>query len=139
VKIKTTKYDQTFSKLIRTRDVVCQRCLRGGRLECSHIFSRRHKGGGLRWDTRNACGKCFKCHRWWHENPVEARDWLVGMVGQDLVDELTLIANTNLLIPDKYELDILYKEMKDEIEYLESIPWEERVHLQFRNRHNDLA
>ena len=133
MKIKQSKYDIRFSKLIRERDVVCQRCGRGGRLECSHIFSRRHKA--LRHDTRNAKALCFRCHQWWHSSPVEARDWLESMIGEGNVDNLTRMANTVMKAPHKAELDVLYGEMKAEIENYESIPWEKRVDKQFRYRY----
>jgi hypothetical protein len=133
VKIKTDKFDKRFSKLIRTRDVVCQRCLRPGRTECSHIFGRRNKS--LRWDTRNAKALCHKCHREWHENPAEAIEWLKGVIGEKNYDMLRLQANTVIKGPDKFMMEAIYQEMAEEIEYLESIPEENRMHLQFRNRY----
>lgn len=133
MKIKQTKYDLRFSALIRLRDSICQRCLKGGRLECSHIYSRRHKA--LRHDTRNAKALCFRCHRWWHENPAEAADWLISIIGADNAAKLQLMANTATKAPKKPELDVLYKEMKAEIDYLNEIPEGKRQHLQFRNRY----
>jgi hypothetical protein len=133
VKLHNDKYDKRFSKLIRTRDQVCQRCLRPGRTECSHIYSRRH--AGLRHDTRNAKALCHICHRWWHSNPADAHDWLLSIIGQKNYDLLKLQANTATKKPSKIELDIIYDEMKAEIDYLESIPEPSRVHLQWRNRH----
>ncbi len=134
LKIKQTKYDKRFSKLIRARDVICQRCLKSdGQLECSHIQSRRHKS--LRHDTGNAKLLCFLCHRWWHENPLDAVKWLVSVIGEDRHDRLMLLANAVKKNPTKFELDITYEEMKLEIEYLESVPERKRVNLQFRNRY----
>jgi hypothetical protein len=91
LKTKIDKYDQTFSKFIRLRDQVCQRCGKTGRLECSHIFSRRHQG--TRYDPGNAKALCFTCHRYWHENPIEAVEWLKGIIGQARYDRLRLKAN----------------------------------------------
>lgn len=133
MKIKSDKYDTRFGKLIRTRDVVCQRCLRPGRTECSHIFGRRNKS--LRWDTRNAKALCHTCHRWWHSNPADGVEWLKSVIGEKNYDMLRLQANTATKAPGKVELDLLYDEMKAEIEYLESVPEEKRTHLQWRNRH----
>ena len=132
-KIKLSKYDLRFSKLIRLRDCVCQRCLKGGRLECSHIYSRRHKA--LRHDTRNAKALCFKCHRWWHGDPAEAHEWLEATIGAENAANLRLMANAVTKAPHKAELDMIYEEMKQEIEYLESIPEEKRINKQFRNRY----
>ena len=89
---KIDKYDKTFSEFIRLRDGCCQKCGREGRLECSHIFSRRHQG--TRCDPDNAKALCFTCHRWWHENPPEAIEWLKGVIGQDKYDRLRIKANT---------------------------------------------
>ena len=133
MKIKQNKYDILFSKLIRLRDVDCQRCYKGGRLECSHIFSRRNRS--LRHDTRNAKALCFNCHRWWHESPTEAYEWLVSIIGEPQYDKLRLMAHAVRKNPKKPELDMLYVEMKEEIKYLESIPEEKRVNLRFRNRY----
>ena len=93
LKTKRDKYDITFSKFILLRDVCCQKCGRSqGKLECSHIFSRRHQG--TRCDPDNAKLLCFTCHRWWHENPPEAIEWLKGIVGQQKYDRLRIKANT---------------------------------------------
>jgi len=134
MKIKLTKYDKRFSQLIKARDVICQRCLTAsGKLECSHIQSRRHKA--IRHDTRNAKLLCFRCHRFWHESPLDAVEWLISVIGQERRDQLVLMANSVKKNPTQFELDIVYQEMKDEIDYLDSIPWEQRTHLQFRNRY----
>jgi hypothetical protein len=133
VKIKSDKFDKRFSKLIRTRDVVCQRCLRPGRTECSHHYSRRNRA--LRFDTRNAAALCHTCHRWWHSNPCDGHDWLLSIIGEKNYDMLRLQANTVIKGPDKFMMEAIYQEMAEEIEYLESIPEENRMHLQFRNRY----
>ena len=133
MKIKTDKYDKRFSQLIRLRDVVCQRCGKGGRLECSHVHSRRHKA--IRWDTRNAKALCFTCHQWYGANPVEASEWLKSIVGERQYDILRLIAHKATKAPDQAYMDILYGEMKEEIDYLRSVPEEKRRKLQFRNRY----
>jgi hypothetical protein len=133
MKIKTDKYDKLFSQLIRLRDTQCQRCGKGGRLECSHIYSRRHKG--LRWDTRNAKALCFNCHRWWHENPAEAGDWLQSIIGQDNADKLRLMANHVSKSPGITEMKMLYAEMAEEIVYLQSVHPNARTALQWRNRY----
>jgi hypothetical protein len=30
----------------------------------------------VRWDELNAKPLCAKCHFWWHQNPVDAAEWL---------------------------------------------------------------
>lgn len=90
---KIDKYDKTFSEFIHLRDKCCQKCGKSdGKLECSHIFSRRHQG--TRCDPDNAKLLCFTCHRWWHENPPEAIEWLLGVIGQAKYDRLRIKANT---------------------------------------------
>ena len=109
-KSKSDKYDVTFSEFIRSRDKVCQKCGKGGRLECSHIISRRHQG--TRYDADNAKGLCFTCHRWWHENPLEAIEWLLSIIGHAKYDRLRLKANkpTKLKKWDKDEIRKIHQE-----------------------------
>ena len=133
MRIKTTKHDRRFSELIRLRDDVCQMCGRAGRTECSHVYSRRHKS--IRWDTRNAFAACHQCHRHWHSNPLLSHEWLEATIGEKQVTMLRLMANTTSKAPTKAVLDLIYSEMKEEIEYLKSIPAEERQNLQFRYRY----
>lgn len=58
---------------------------------------------GVRCDPGNAKALCNNCHRWWHSNPTEATEWLIGVVGQARYDRLRLKANTpaKLTIFDK--------------------------------------
>ena len=92
MKVKRDKYDITFSEFIKKRDVYCQKCGKSdGKLECSHIFSRRHQG--LRYDEDNAKLLCFGCHRWWHENPPEAIEWLKSIIGEDAYNKLRIRAH----------------------------------------------
>jgi hypothetical protein len=65
--------DRLFSQLIRSRGY-CERCGKGGRLETSHIYSRRY--ASVRCDPLNAKCLCSACHRWWHDKPVDAVSWL---------------------------------------------------------------
>jgi len=65
--------DRLFSQLIRSRGY-CERCGKGGRLETSHIYSRRY--ASVRCDPLNAVCMCSSCHRWWHDKPVDAVSWL---------------------------------------------------------------
>lgn len=73
--------DILFSRFIRNRDKICQRCSSPRNGQCSHIITR----GNLttRWDTENAIQLCFACHfYWWHRNPVEATEWIMGYLGK---------------------------------------------------------
>lgn len=118
MKIKQDKYDKTFSKLIKLRDVCCQKCGRvDAKLECSHIFSRRH--AGTRHDPANAKLLCFACHRWWHENPIEAVEWLRGVIGADKYDRLRLKAHKITKL-SKFDKDQIRKEHTAEIKKMEA-------------------
>ncbi len=99
MKIKIDSLDILFSKYIRTRDGwTCRRCHRycgpetGLRLDCSHIFSRRHKV--IRHDPRNALSHCFTCHQWFGGNPIEAAMWARSELGDKVIDELLLLKNS---------------------------------------------
>ena len=84
-KIKIDPLDKLFSAYIRTRDGwTCRRCkqefdpaTRSQLLDCSHIIPRG--SWSIRLDERNALALCkWKCHKWWHSNPVEATQWLMN-------------------------------------------------------------
>lgn len=92
MKIKRTKADDLFSRYIRARDKHCQRCGATGRLECAHIFSRRH------WATRhcesNAIALCFFCHAYFTGNPLEFADWCIEKFGRKAMDALSARAHS---------------------------------------------
>lgn len=118
--IKKDKYDTTFSQFIKARDRFCQRCGKGdGKLECSHIFSRRHKG--LRWDESNAKLLCFNCHRWWNENPPEATEWLKSVIGERAYDMLRIRAN-QVTKMSKFDMDLIRKDLQARIKAMEETP-----------------
>ena len=70
------RLDRLFSAVIHKRDEgVCQMCgATSGRMNCSHIYSRRCSA--LRWDMTNAILKCVRCHKYgmlaWHQSPLSA-------------------------------------------------------------------
>jgi len=119
-KSKIDKYDKTFSEFIRLRDGCCQWCgkYRGDikKLECSHIFSRRHQG--TRCDPKNAKALCSYHHQMWHSNPVEAAECLKGIIGQGEYDRLRLKANKvcKMKVWDKDYIRAEQNEMIEEFE-----------------------
>lgn len=85
--IKISPADQAFSHCIHEAyNHTCDRCGRVGRVECSHVHSRKHRT--IRWCIENAIAKCHTCHRWWHENPTEAGLWFIENYGQGREDLL---------------------------------------------------
>lgn len=95
--IKRSPADEWFSKCIReAANHTCEKCGKVcgttesphefGRLDCSHIFSRRHRT--IRWDKLNAVAHCFTCHNWFGGNPIEAGKWAENHLGRGGVELL---------------------------------------------------
>ncbi len=76
------KADRLFSKLIRSRGV-CVGC--GEReypkLQTCHVVSRRY--AWTRVDPDNAVCGCWRCHRYWTDNPVEWAQFVENHLGLD--------------------------------------------------------
>ncbi len=131
-KIKRDPLDALFSEFIRARDGNrCRKCGRGAgesiatsssnhvpaRIECSHIFSRRHQT--TRLDPDNAIALCHYHHRWWHENPIDAGNWIRELLGEDFIDRLRFKAFSTGHKLQPYERDLKRAELKQMIEDLE--------------------
>ena len=87
MRIKITKLDALFSKYIKLRDKVCQRCGGSGGLQTSHFWGRVRRS--VRWDEDNCCLLCFGCHQYFHSNPEEHRQFFLerlGQVGYDMLE-----------------------------------------------------
>lgn len=97
--------DKAFSDCIHLAfNHTCDRCGRAGRVECSHIHSRRHRT--IRWCIENAIAKCHTCHRWWHEHPTESGLWFIAEYGQGREDILIEKKNAKRKITKLEEKDI---------------------------------
>lgn len=57
-----------------------------GRIEAHHIISRGYTK--LRYAPENGLALCFTCHRWIHDNPLEAVPWLMTQLGRDFLEGL---------------------------------------------------
>jgi hypothetical protein len=80
VKKAKKELDKLFSRYIRARDPICQRCGKTGATQCAHIFTRGNLS--TRWDTSNSIGLCFYCHLYWaHREPVEFTLWITERMG----------------------------------------------------------
>lgn len=86
--VKVSPADTAFSLCIRTAaNYTCEKCGKADkRMECSHIYSRKHRT--IRWCKDNAMCKCNYCHRWWHQNPLDAAAWFLSKVGEAFVEIL---------------------------------------------------
>lgn len=83
--------DRLFSLRIRTRDGRCQNCGTTRDLQCAHGFSRSYRT--VRWDDRNAFALCRGCHVKYTHRPIEWDDWLRERMGDELYDEVRLLAS----------------------------------------------
>jgi hypothetical protein len=117
--VRISRADEAFSKCVRAAaKYTCQRCGKvGGRMECSHIYSRSHRT--IRWCKENAMCKCHTCHRWWHQNPIDAVNWFIAKMGQVLIDILIEKKNSKVRV-SKLEEEEIAKHYKAELKKLES-------------------
>ena len=78
--MKISAADKYFSLCIRAvSNNICVTCGKEGRMECSHVYSRRHRT--IRWDVDNAMSQCNGCHRAWHESPLRSFAWFESKFG----------------------------------------------------------
>jgi hypothetical protein len=99
VKVRISRQDAEFSRLIRERDKWrCRKCGRqyapGDRgLHCAHIVGRGNKE--LRYDERNAISLCYRDHLFWaHSNPIAFVDWVKDEIGVKTYNWLRRVAAT---------------------------------------------
>ena len=113
MKTLRNKADTVFSLLVREAwNYTCAKTgMTEGRMECSHIFSRRH--ARTRWDTDNAKCLCHAAHRWWHENPVESGVWAREFFGHGYIELLDEKRNS-IFRWTATELEALIAHMEEE-------------------------
>src|SRR4030042_1340747 len=90
MKIKKSKLDKLFSRYIKARDKVCQRCDGKTGLQCSHYHSRRKRS--VRWDEDNACLLCFGCHIYFHGEPLKATEFWKKRLGKKIFEIVNIRA-----------------------------------------------
>ena len=78
MKIRFSKYDKLWSKLVRERDKQCLYCGRKGILNAHHILGRRIKA--TRLCLENGTSLCINHHVWdskfsAHKTPEKFRTW----------------------------------------------------------------
>lgn len=118
--MKISQADKYFSLCVREQAKhTCERCGKVGRMETSHVFSRRHRT--IRWDKLNANCLCNHCHRVWHESPLESFKWFEEEFGQGRIDILIEKKNSKLKVPKSEEADIA-KHYRNEFKKLEQDP-----------------
>jgi hypothetical protein len=98
MKVRISRQDAEFSRLIRERDGWrCRKCgkeytpsSRG--LHCAHIVGRRNRE--LRHDERNCVSLCMGCHLFFHANPLEFSAWVKDEIGAKTYNWLRRVAAT---------------------------------------------
>jgi len=89
---KCSYADAKFSKFIRERDQVCQRCGTVSFLTCSHFWGRRHSA--TRFDPDNCVALCSglgsnQCHEIWeNKKNNEYKHFMLERLGKKRYNEL---------------------------------------------------
>lgn len=103
--LKISTADKYFSMCIReARNHTCETCGKTGRMEASHVYSRRHRT--IRWDKLNIMCQCNGCHRAWHESPLKSFAWFESEYGQGRIDILREKMNSKIKVPKSEEKEI---------------------------------
>ena len=97
-KTEIKKRDREFSAKVRARGECEWGRVHKGRLECAHIFSRRHRA--MRWDEDNALCLCTRHHFMAHHNPLLFSEFVKRYIGIEKFNALLLKAKT---VIGKYE------------------------------------
>src|SRR6185436_1127781 len=111
--IRLDKRDRVFSELIRLRDWnTCQRCgktAHSAKIECSHIFSRRHQA--TRFAMDNAVAHCFTCHDYLGGAPVEFDAWARRFLGEGRL-EMLRVKHRQICKRTEVEREELYQHLR---------------------------
>jgi len=103
--IKIKPSDKAFADCLKAaHDYVCERCGKQGRMETSHVYSRKHRT--IRWCKDNANCLCHYCHRIWHDSPLDAFVWFVDMFGEGRQNILIEKRNSRVKVSKLEEKDI---------------------------------
>lgn len=85
--------DKVFGLLVRgpaDNPHPCVNCGTRLNIQCAHGFTRAYHS--TRWDTRNAFPLCKGCHLFFTHRPIQWDDWLRARWGDELYNELRLLA-----------------------------------------------
>ncbi len=115
MKIRIDPLDQLFSRFIRLRDKVCQRCgSLTNTIACAHFHGRSSKA--VRWDEDNACGLCMGCHSYLDAHPMEKVEFFRQRLGQEKFDALNGRLRQTWPRPDKKLIEIYLRQKIKELE-----------------------
>ncbi len=103
MKIKAS--DKAFADCLKSaHDYICEKCGKQGRMETSHVYSRKHRT--IRWCKENANCLCNYHHREWHSSPLAAFSWFDDMFGETRREILIEKLNNRVKVPKSDEKDI---------------------------------
>ena len=115
--IKIKPADKAFADCLKeAHNHTCEMCGKTGRMETSHVYSRRHRL--IRWCKDNANCLCNGCHRKWHESPLAAFKWFVDKFGQLRVDLLLEKREARIRVPKTEEKEIA-KHYREQLKIVE--------------------
>jgi len=97
------KADDLTRDRIMARDKRCVICGSTQVLQWSHLITRRKYS--VRWDTRNSCMMCARCHfRHHRQGPEEYVSWFMRTYGAEEYQSLVQRANRPLSSAERKEL-----------------------------------
>ncbi len=115
--IKRDKFDDVFSKFIRTRAKwTCEFCKKNfesnrAGLHCSHMFGRRNIT--VRYHPSNAFAHCVYCHKRLGENPIEFAEWAEKKLGKKIINQVQKIKlNKEGIKKREIKTDETYQQLK---------------------------
>ncbi len=116
--MKISAADKWFSLCIReASNYTCVTCGKMGRVECSHVYSRRHRT--IRWDVENAMSQCNGCHRSWHESPLKSFAWFESEFGAGRIELLREKMNNKVKVSKAEEKEIA-KHYREQLKIVEA-------------------
>ena len=116
--MKISAADKWFSLCIReASNYTCVTCGKMGRMECSHVYSRRHRT--IRWDVENAMSQCNGCHRVWHSNPIDSFIWFESEFGSGRIELLREKMNNKVKVSKLEEKEIA-KHYREQLKIVEA-------------------
>lgn len=105
------------AEVCHLRDQKCQRCGREeGKLDTSHIFPKGHYPS-MQFLMENVKLLCYQCHRWWHENPILATDWVKKYLSLEVYQNLLSASQRSETVNQDFleRAELKMKELKSEL------------------------
>ena len=103
--------NKLLRKIVSLRDgYKCLKCGNNYRLHLSHIYP-KGKYRKMEFEPDNVKFLCIKDHLfWWHVNPLEAAEWLKGVLDQKRLKKLKEMKNTII------KKRLIFKEIRNNLQ-----------------------